>query len=118
MSSLYFNNPNGLSGNEDCGQMSAWYILNAMGFYSFNPGSTQYSLGRPIFDKVVINLPNGKKFEIVAHNNSATNKYVQNVRLNTKKMTKPFFNHEELCNGGVLEFEMGADKNEKTFKNQ
>ncbi len=107
MSELYFNNPNGLAGNEDCGQMSAWYVLNAMGFYSFSPGNTTYSIGRPIFDEVEINLPTGKKFTIVAKNNSRENKYIQNSKLNGTQLTSPFFTHEQLISGGVMEFEMG-----------
>lgn len=106
MKELYFNNPNGLAGNEDCGQMSAWYVLNAMGFYSFSPGNTTYSIGRPIFDKVEINLPTGKKFIIRAKNNSSTNKYIQTTKLNGKEITTPFFNHEQLISGGSLEFRM------------
>jgi putative alpha-1,2-mannosidase len=106
MKELYFNNPNGLAGNEDCGQMSAWYVLNAMGFYSFSPGNTTYSIGRPIFDKVEINLPTGKKFIIRAKNNSNTNKYIQTTKLNGKEITTPFFNHEQLISGGSLEFKM------------
>ena len=106
MKELYFNNPNGLAGNEDCGQMSAWYVLNAMGFYSFCPGDTTYSIGRPIFDEVEINLQSGKKFTIKAKNNSSTNKYIQTTKLNGKDLTTPFFNHEQLISGGSLEFQM------------
>ena len=107
MRELYFNNPNGLAGNEDCGQMSAWYVLNAMGFYSFNPGDPTYSIGRPIFDEVEINLPTGKKFIIRAENNSRDNKYIQTAKLNGKKLDTPFFTHEQLIAGGKMEFKMG-----------
>lgn len=107
MSELYFNNPNGIAGNEDCGQMSAWYVLNAMGFYSFSPGDTSYSIGRPIFDEVEINLPTGKSFKIIAKNNSKENKYIQSSLLNGKALLKPFFTHEQLISGGTLEFKMG-----------
>jgi putative alpha-1,2-mannosidase len=107
MSELYFDNPNGLAGNEDCGQMSAWYVLNAMGFYSFNPGDPTYSIGRPIFDKVTINLESGKKFIIKVIHNSKTNKYIQKMTLNKKVLQKPFFKHGDILNGGVLEFTMG-----------
>jgi predicted alpha-1,2-mannosidase len=115
MSTLYFNNPNGLSGNEDCGQMSAWYILNAMGFYTVTPGDPTYSIGRPIFDKVKINLPNSKHFTVIAANNSPENLYVQTLKLNGKIMKEPFFNHDEILQGGVLEFEMGATENKQLF---
>lgn len=116
MSSLYFNDPNGLSGNEDCGQMSAWYVLNAMGFYSFNPGEPVYSIGRPLFDNVVINLSNGKSFTVKAKNNSPQNIYIQSLKMNGKKMDEPFFSHKEILNGGTLEFEMGPSENKSLFK--
>ncbi|WP_299664742.1 GH92 family glycosyl hydrolase [uncultured Polaribacter sp.] len=115
MSTLYFDNPNGLSGNEDCGQMSAWYILNAMGFYSFNPGDSSYSVGRPIFDKVTINLKNGKKFTVKVKNNSSKNMYIQSLKMNEKKLAKPFFTHKDIMNGGILEFKMGATENKTLF---
>lgn len=115
MRTLYFNNPNGLAGNEDCGQMSAWYVLNAMGFYSFCPGDPVYSIGRPMFDKVSINLENGKTFTVIAQNNSAENKYVQSVKLNGKPLEKAFFNHQDLLDGSILEFEMGANENMNLF---
>ena len=104
---LYFNNDNGLSGNEDCGQMSAWYILNAMGFYQVCPGKPVYSIGRPLYDKVTINLTNGKKFVIEAINNSRENKYIQSMELNGKVLTEPFFTHDDIMQGGKLVFTMG-----------
>jgi predicted alpha-1,2-mannosidase len=108
MSQLYFNDPNGLAGNEDCGQMSAWYVLNAMGFYSFCPGEPVYSIGRPVFVKVEINLTNGKVFAIIANNNSPENLYLQSAKLNGEPLTTAFFTHEDILEGGTLEFEMGA----------
>ena len=116
MSTLYFNDPNGLSGNEDCGAMSAWYILNAMGFYSFSPGNDMYSVGRPIFDKVTINLTNGKTFHIIAKNNSPQNMYVQSLKINGEYVNTPFFKHEAILNGATLEFEMGPKENTTFFK--
>lgn len=104
---LYFNNPNGLSGNEDCGQMSAWYLLNAMGFYQVCPGDPTYSIGRPLFDKATIRLQNGKTFTIVARHNSPENKYVQKMKLNGKQLRTPFFTHEAIEAGGTLELTMG-----------
>ena len=104
--SQYFNDPDGLSGNEDCGQMSAWYILNAMGFYQVCPGKPVYSIGRPLFDKATINLPGGKKFTLLAMNNSARNKYIRSARLNGKPLDRPFFTHAELTGGGKLELVM------------
>ncbi|WP_321332844.1 GH92 family glycosyl hydrolase [uncultured Bacteroides sp.] len=104
---LYANDPNGLPGNEDCGQMSAWFVLNAMGFYQVCPGKPVYSIGRPLFDEVTIHLINGKDFTVVAHHNSRTNKYIQDIKLNGKKLAKPFFTHQELMNGNTLELTMG-----------
>ena len=104
---LYFNNDNGLSGNEDCGQMSAWYILNAMGFYQVCPGKPVYSIGRPLYDKVTINLTNGKKFVIEAINNSRENKYIRSMELNGTALTEPFFTHDDIMQGGKLVFTMG-----------
>jgi predicted alpha-1,2-mannosidase len=115
MSELYFNNPNGLAGNEDCGQMSAWYVLNAMGFYSFCPGEPVYSIGRPVFDKVEINLPSGKIFTITAKNNIPENLYIQSVKLNGTALEKPFFTHNDILLGGVLEFEMGPHPDKELF---
>jgi predicted alpha-1,2-mannosidase len=116
MSDLYFNDPNGLAGNEDCGQMSAWYVLNAMGFYSFCPGDPSYSIGRPIFDRVEINLPNGNQFTIVANNNSKDNRYIQSVKMHGEDMNKAFFTHEDMLIGGQLEFTMGSIPNGQVFK--
>ena len=102
----YNTTPNGLSGNEDCGQMSAWYIWSAMGLYPMNPASTEYQFGRPLFDKVTIHLPNGKTFTIIAKNVSKDNKYIQSVKLNGKEYTKWSLSHQELLSGGELVFEM------------
>ncbi|MDR1330835.1 MAG: GH92 family glycosyl hydrolase [Tannerella sp.] len=106
--SLYFNDPDGLSGNEDCGQMSAWYILNAMGFYSFCPGKPEYSIGRPLFDRVTLNLPGGKTFTVEAAHNSKSNRYVRSARLNGKALEKPWFGHADIMQGGKLELEMDS----------
>jgi predicted alpha-1,2-mannosidase len=106
LQTLYFDEPNGLSGNEDCGEMSAWYVLNSMGFYSYCPGVPYYAIGRPLFDDVKINLENGKVFNIRTINNSAANKYVQSVKLNGKTLDKLFFSHKELMTGGTLEITM------------
>ena len=103
---LYHNDPNGLSGNEDVGQMSAWYALSAMGFYSFCPGRPVYEIGRPIFDKVTIHLSNGKDFVIQAKNNSVENKYIRSMKLNGEKLAEPRFSHFDLMKGGELIFEM------------
>lgn len=104
--SQYHNAPDGLSGNEDCGQMSAWYILNSMGFYQVCPGKPVYSIGRPLFDKTVIRLPGGKQFVIKVKNNSVRNKYIQSVVLNGIPLHTPFFTHQDIVKGGTLEFTM------------
>ena len=103
---LYHNDPNGLSGTEDVGQMSAWYALSAMGFYSFCPGRPVYEIGRPIFDKVTIHLSNGKDFVIQAKNNSVENKYIRSMKLNGEDLAEPRFSHFDLMKGGELIFEM------------
>jgi len=110
LQTLYFDDPNGLSGNEDCGQMSAWYILNSMGFYSYCPGAPFYSIGRPLFDEVKIKLENGKTFIIRVSNNSKSNKYVASARLNGKTLDTLFFSHKDLMDGGLLEISMTDKK--------
>ena len=107
--SQYRNAPDGLSGNEDCGQMSAWYILNAMGFYQVCPGEPVYSIGRHLFEEVIIHLPGQKDFVIRTKNNSKENKYVQSILLNGKPLEQPFFTHSDLTAGGVMEISMGAE---------
>lgn len=103
LQTLYHADPDGLSGNEDCGQMSAWYVMNAMGFYQIAPGDPTYSIGRPLFDKVTIRLPGNKTFEIVAPGNTRATKYVKSMKLNGKTLKTPFFTHEEMMKGGKLE---------------
>jgi predicted alpha-1,2-mannosidase len=105
---LYKPLPDGLCGNDDCGQMSAWYILSSMGFYQVCPGNPVYTIGRPLFDKVTIPLAGGKEFEIIAKNQSLKNKYVRSMKLNGKVLEKPFFTHGQLMQGGTLEVEMSA----------
>lgn len=109
MDEFYKSTPDGLIGNEDCGQMSAWYILSAMGFYQVNPSVPVYAFGTPIFESVKINLENGKTFMIKAANVSDENIYVKSAKLNGKDYHKSFFTHQDLQNGGTLEFEM-SDK--------
>ena len=105
MREFYGNRPEGIIGNEDCGQMSAWYVLSALGFYQVAPGIPVYTIGRPMIDRAVIPVENGT-FEIIVHNNSADNKYVKEVKLNGNRLSAPFFSHEDITNGGVLEFTM------------
>ena len=113
MEEMYQNAPDGLSGNEDCGQMSSWYNLSAMGFYSVTPGSDYYALGAPTFEKVSLNLENGKQFVVQAKNLSATNIYVQSVQLNGKAHNLSYLKHDAIMNGGELVFEMGNQANKE-----
>jgi len=113
LDTLYDDQPNGLSGNEDCGQMSAWYILSAMGFYQVCPGTPDYVIGSPIFNKVIINLENGKKFIIRANNVSANNKYIQSATLNGTTYSRSWFTHEDIQAGSELAFEMGSSPNQE-----
>ncbi len=115
---FYKNAPDGLIGNEDCGQMSAWYILSASGFYPVTPGRTRYDLGTPLFKEVKYNLENGKTFIIKAPNVSAKNFYIKSVKLNGKNiLTTPQINHEDIMRGGVLEFEMADAPVKSAFFN-
>ncbi|RZM28022.1 MAG: glycoside hydrolase family 92 protein [Pedobacter sp.] len=108
---LYSNTPEGLSGNDDCGQMSAWYVFSAMGFYPVNPASAEYVLGAPQLPSAIIKVGNNKRFVIKALNFSDRNKYVQSVSLNGKPFTKTSISHHELMRGGVMEFTMGNKPN-------
>jgi len=107
----YNTTANGLSGNEDCGQMSAWYVFSSMGLYPMNPASGEYEIGSPIFEKSTLNLPNGKTFVIEAANVSSKNLYIQSATLNGKAFNKTAISHQEMLKGGVLHFVMGAQPN-------
>jgi hypothetical protein len=113
LSTLYKNTTDGIDGNEDCGQMSAWYVMSAMGIYSVTPGMDYYVIGSPLFDKVTINLENGKKFEIIAHNNSEANLYIQSASLNGSPYSKSYLKHKDIMNGGKIIFEMGEAPNKE-----
>ncbi len=102
----YTNTPEGISGNEDCGQMSAWYIFSSLGFYPVTPASNQYIIGAPLLEKGTIHLEDGKKFTVATNNLSTVNKYVEKVYLNGKKLDRTYINHKEIINGGTLEFYM------------
>jgi hypothetical protein len=105
---MYTSKPDGLCGNDDCGQMSAWYVFSSMGFYPVTPGQNTYAIGAPLFDKVTINLENGKKFVISARNNSALNKYISGASINGKKLEHSYFTHEQIANGGQVVFDMSG----------
>ncbi len=116
LSHMYSDLPDGLQGNEDCGQMSSWYVFSALGFYPVNPSDGMYVFGRPIFDKVVLKLPENKFFEIRANNNSAENKYIQSIELNGQPYNKLYISHADIMAGGTLVFTMGNRPNEQFGK--
>jgi predicted alpha-1,2-mannosidase len=111
MQTLYPDSVDGLSGNEDCGQMSAWYIFSALGFYPVFPANGGYVLGSPLFDKAVIQLSPNKTFTVEAVNNSADNKYIQRVEWNGKPYYKSYILHKDILSGGVLKIFMGPKPN-------
>jgi len=107
----YNTTPEGLSGNEDCGQMSAWYVFSSIGIYPFNPASGEYQIGSPIFEKTTIKISENKSFTIIAKNASDENIYIQSATLNGKEFNRTTLKHSELVNGGTLTFLMGANPN-------
>jgi len=111
MNELYRAQPDGLSGNEDCGQMSAWYVMSALGFYPVCPGSDHYAIGSPIGDKAVMHFENGKNLTVLAHHNSKQNVYIQSAKLNGVEYTKSYITYKDVVNGGILEFEMSDKPN-------
>lgn len=110
---FYLNRPDGLIGNEDCGQMSAWHIFSAMGFYPVTPASGMYALGTPSFDEVKLHLENGKTFTITANNRSAQNFYINSVQLQGKPLQQSFVNDADIAHGGHLVFNMSATPNKQ-----
>ena len=108
MHELYLNTPAGLCGNEDCGQMSAWYVFSAMGFYPVNPNGLTYEIGTPLFPKVSMHLANGKIFTVTAPAVSRENKYIQSVKVNGQPYDKSYLTHDLILSGASVEFTMGA----------
>jgi hypothetical protein len=113
MDSQYAVSPEGLAGNDDAGQMSAWYVLSSLGFYSVTPGLDYYVIGSPRFDEAVITLENGKSFKIAAVNNGPEDVYIQSVTLNGKPYNKSYIKHSDIMAGGTLVFEMGNKPNKE-----
>lgn len=107
MHTLYKNTPNGICGNEDCGQMSSWYVFSAMGFYPVDPISGQYEIGSPIFPEVKMYLANGKTFVVRAENVSDENIYIQSVTVNGQPYNKSYITHEMIMQGDTIHFVMG-----------
>jgi predicted alpha-1,2-mannosidase len=114
----YFDKPAGLSGNEDCGQMSAWYILSSLGFYQVNPAGACFVFGSPSFDKATITLPAGKRFIITVHKTGTTNIYIQSVKLNSQTYSHSFITYKNIMEGGTLEFVMGDNPNKEFGVNE
>lgn len=107
MRSLYTNEPSGLCGNEDCGQMSSWYVFSAFGFYPVDPISGRYEIGSPLFPEAKLHLGNGKTFTIIAHNAGEENPYIQSVHVNGKPYDKSYITHQMIMQGDTVSFEMG-----------
>ncbi|CAN5365870.1 hypothetical protein BH10ACI2_BH10ACI2_07840 [soil metagenome] len=112
MDEFYKPEPDGLIGNEDCGQMSAWYIMSVLGFYEVAPGDPTYALGTPLFREAKVKLENGKFFTVKAPGTSSINKYVKSVKVNGRTLDRAFISHNDLMSGGTIEFEM-TDKPQK-----
>jgi len=112
---MYRNGADGLGGNDDFGQMSAWYIFSSLGFYPVAPGSDEYALGSPLVKNAIFNLENGKKFEVETVNQSDKNVFVSKVLLNGKQIDKPFLKHSDVLNGGKITFYMTDKPNKKNY---
>jgi putative alpha-1,2-mannosidase len=106
MTTLYHNGPDGLAGNDDAGQMSAWYVLSALGFYPVTPGTPRYEIGTPHFDDVILQPGNGKPLHIVAKGAETGSFYIKSVTLNGVLLDRPYLLHSEILAGGELVFEM------------
>ncbi|MFH0761726.1 MAG: GH92 family glycosyl hydrolase [Bacteroidota bacterium] len=113
MNKLYSPLPDGLCGDEDNGQTSAWYVFSAMGFYPVCPGQPEYVIGSPLFESVTLNLENGNRFKIKAENNQPANMYIQSARLNGRSYSRNYLKHQDIRNGGELVFQMGGQPNTK-----
>jgi predicted alpha-1,2-mannosidase len=113
MRTLYDIGPEGLAGNEDCGQMSAWYVFSALGLYPVNPVGGIYVIGSPVFEEVSIDLGAGRSFAIIARRTSQRNRFIQSATLNGQPLERTFLRHEEIMGGGTLELVMGSRPNEE-----
>lgn len=113
MNVWYDDDPLGICGDEDGGAVSTWYVFSAMGFYPVTPGRPIYDIGSPLFKKVTLSLGKNKSFTIQAKNASSKNKYIQSATLNGKSLSKPWFEHKDIKDGGSLVFEMGPKPNKQ-----
>jgi predicted alpha-1,2-mannosidase len=112
METMYSPTPDGIAGNEDVGQMSAWFILSALGFYSVDAVSGNYILGSPLFDRASVDLGNGRLLQIDVRRSDPSDTYIQSFSLNGHKQKRAWFNHREIAQGGHLQFNMGPHPNE------
>jgi len=112
MKEMYFNDYDGLSGNEDVGQMSAWYVLSSLGLYQVEPAGGKFIIGSPLFEEATVNVGGGKTFTVEADDNSAENIYIQSAKLNGKPYTKSYIMYQDIVKGGKLELEMGPKPSE------
>jgi putative alpha-1,2-mannosidase len=117
MLTQYANVPDGICGNDDCGQISAWYVWSAIGLYPVNPASGVYVIGSPLVEKATLHLDpkyyHGGDFTIIAHNASRQNGYIKSAKLNGQPLERPWVTHEEIARGGKLEFEMDIQPNKE-----
>lgn len=113
LETMYDNQPDGLAGNEDCGQMSAWYVMSALGFYAVDPVSGNYVFGTPLFDKATVQLGNVKNLVIEAKRTSPEDKYIQSALLHGKPYTKAWFSHSKIANGATIVFTMNPKPNKQ-----
>ena len=107
LNTLYNNTSSGYAGNDDCGQMSAWYVFSAMGFYPVNPADGRYIIGSPLLDECTLKLAGNKEFRIRTIRKSPEDIYIQSVTLNGKKHKDFFITHQDIMNGGTMVFKMG-----------
>lgn len=110
---FYTDQPDGIIGNEDCGQMSAWHVMSALGFYQVNPSNGVFVFGSPLFEKASVRLPEGKIFDVVAQNNNKENIYIQSVTLNGQPYDQSFIQYDDIMKGGNLTFVMGNTPNKQ-----
>jgi predicted alpha-1,2-mannosidase len=109
LETMYADKPDGMQGNEDVGQMSAWYLLSALGFYPVDPVSGNYILGSPLFDSATVELGRGRKLEILVERKNPAHQYIQSFSLNGKPQQRAWFRHSDIAQGGKLVFTMGAE---------
>ena len=111
LETMYDNQPDGLAGNEDCGQMSAWYVISSLGFYAVDPVSGNYVFGTPLFDRATVQLGNGKTLLVEAKRSSPNDKYIRAIEFNGKPHSKAWFSHSEIMNGATIVLTMASQPN-------